>query len=160
MLTKIKSVFFFSCIFIFSACGILPDITISTNPSKDITRPPVPTEAPPIEAPPTAAVKDGWAVFTNPEAGFRFSYPDSYEVLTDETSLYGWENAVALLYDGGQSYDAVVQVWDGMAELESANPGRLDDMAIYEAGGKLISIFNITGIPEFDEIAATFTLIN
>jgi len=74
--------------------------------------------------------------------------------------LYGWDNAVALLYDGGQSYDAVVQVWEGMEELESSIPGRLEDMAIFEAGGKLISLFNITGIPEFDAIAATFTLIN
>jgi len=148
------------CTVIFSACGMLPDINISTNTSEATAPPPAPTEAPPTAAPPAAAADDGWAVYTNPEAGFRFSYPEGYDVLTDETSLYGWDNAVALLYDGGQSYDAVVQVWEGMEELEAAVPGRLPDMAIFEAGGKLISLFNITGIPEFDAIAATFTLIN
>jgi len=91
--------------------------------------------------------------------GLYFSYPDPYTVLTDEENLYGWENSIALLYNGGQSYDIVVQVWDSTEEMESNFGSRMGDVIVFEKGNEFISVFDITMEENNAAIIETFQVI-
>ena len=86
----------------------IPDTEPSPEPSEETTIQPSPD--------PYA----DWQTYTNEEYGFQFSYPDEFEALDDENNLYGWPNAVVLLYQGGQAYDIPVEVWDSESEYQQA----------------------------------------
>ena len=105
---------------------------------------------------PAVQVPEGWMIYTNEDLGFSFAYPDNYSVLTDEDNLYGWENGVLLIYDGGQSYDIVVQIWDSIEEPESIYGNRMVDAAVFEKGGQIITVFDITKEADNATIISTF----
>src|SRR3989344_6941774 len=75
----------------------------------------------------------GWKTYTNTTYGFSIKYPPSYQALTDSNNLYGWKNAVVLIYKGGQSYDLAIQVWDTEEEYKQEYKD-LSNITAYEIG--------------------------
>lgn len=98
--------------------------------------------------------------YTNPEYGFEVSYPESYQLMTDNENLYGYPNGVALLYQGGQAYDLVIEAWDTEAAYQSAYGTRVSDLKVIENKGKYITILNNTQEPENAAIVASFKVVN
>ena len=101
------------------------------------------------------SAKPGWKVYRNEKYGFQISYPDSYQALEDKENLYGWPNAVVLLYNGGQSYDLPIEVWNTKAEYE-AKYINAPNLKVIEVKGKFITLLNTNFEKEVDEIINTF----
>ncbi|OGM23987.1 hypothetical protein A2715_02330 [Candidatus Woesebacteria bacterium RIFCSPHIGHO2_01_FULL_39_32] len=99
--------------------------------------------------------KPGWKLYSNKKYGFQISYPDSYQALEDEENLYGWPNAVVLLYSGGQSYDLPIEAWNTKAEYE-AKYKTTPNLTVKEVNGKFITLLNANFEEEVDEIIDTF----
>lgn len=109
---------------------------------------------------PTSNPHEGWSVYQSEEYGFEISYPSSYEALDDANNLYGWPNAVVLLYNGGQAYDVVVEAWDSMTEYTSKHPAtETFDVEIKTINGKFISVTNYTNEENNSEILLTLATI-
>ena len=148
---------FFVLILVSAACQFSIDMG---NPAAEPTNPPTPTNTP-MPAPPDnpqPAVPDGWLTYQNTQYGFEISYPPEFQVLDDQDSLYGWPNAVVLLYNGGQSYDIAIQVWDSPADLDANYPNEARIQTV-NVNGKIISLFDITQQPENAAVIATFKLL-
>lgn len=96
----------------------------------------------------------GWQTYTNSQYGFTISHPSDYKVLTDKDSLYGWPNAVVLLYAGGQSYDVAIEVWDKEEEYKEKYPGQT--LPAYKIDGKIITISDQTKNAETSQIVESF----
>lgn len=141
-----------------SGCDIVaPFVTTATAPISQ-TEVHVMVTAQEATSVPEKAVPEGWLTYEDAEHGFYFHYPPEFEVLTDSDSLYGWENGLALLYNGGQSYDIAIQIWDSAAEMEAVY-GRGDArMHVFELGDQLISVMNITNEIDNEGIIASFTV--
>jgi hypothetical protein len=147
----------FLLILVSLACQVSVDLDNSTA---EATNPPVATDTP-MPAPPDnpqPAVPEGWLTYQNAQYGFTISYPPEYQVLEDSDSLSGWPNAVVLFYNGGQSYDIAIQVWDSQADLDAtfSNDPRIQSV---NANRKIISLFNVTQEPENTAVIATFRLL-
>ena len=99
--------------------------------------------------------KPGWKLYSNKKYGFQISYPDSYQALEDEENLYGWPNAVVLLYSEGQSYDLPIEAWNTKAEYE-AKYKTTPNLTVKEVNGKFITLLNANFEEEVDEIIDTF----
>jgi hypothetical protein len=95
-------------------------------------------------------------LYENSEYGFELWYSPEYKVLADSENLYGYPHGVALLYQGGQAYDLVIEAWDSQAEYEAAYGSRMSDLTVIQAKGKFITILDNTLTPENQEIIATF----
>jgi hypothetical protein len=121
-------------------------------PASTNTPMPAPTETQGPSAP------AGWLTYQNPQYGFEISYPPEYQVLEDQDSLSGWPNAVVLLYNGGQSYDIAIQVWDNQADLDANFPNEARIKTV-SANGKIISLFDVTQEPDNAAMIATFRLL-
>ena len=121
-------------------------------PASTNTPMPLPTETQGPSAP------AGWLTYQNPQYGFEISYPPEFQALDDQDSLSGWPNAVVLFYNGGQSYDIAVQVWDSQADLDAnfSNDPRIQSV---NANGKIISLFDVTQEPDNAAVIATFKLL-
>ena len=126
---------------------------------------PEPTQAPTSPPPqPTAtdeqpAIPTGWLTYQNLEVGFEISYPPEYTPLDDETNLYGWPHGLVLLYNGGQSYDVAIEIWDSEQEILTRYPVEGDRITTFQSGNKFISVFNITQEAENAAVVATFQLL-
>ncbi len=128
-------------------------------------------ETTPVETQPTQAIDptemptntpdpyQGWETYTNQEYGFQISYPSNYQALDDENNLYGWPNAIVLLYKGGQAYDLPIEVWDTEAEYQEKNENSLDKLIVKEVNGKYITFFNSTTDGNFQKIVNSFKKI-
>lgn len=99
-----------------------------------------------------------WILYKNEQNGFQIFHPDSYKVLSDKENLYGWPNAIVLLYNGGQSYDLPIEVWDSKAEYE-AKYQDAPNLTIKEVKGKFITFLNMNSEEEVDEIINTFLVL-
>ena len=99
-----------------------------------------------------------WKLYKNEQYGFQIFHPDSYKVLNDKENLYGWPDAIVLLYNGGQSYDLPIEVWDFKTEYVDKYK---DDprLTVKEVKGKFITLFNMNTEDEVDEIIDTFTAL-
>jgi hypothetical protein len=104
---------------------------------------------------PSPTVKPGWKVYKNEKYGFEISYPEKYKALDDKENLYGWPDAIVLFYDGGQSYDVAVEVWNSQAEYQEKYVLE-DNLTVKEVKGKFITLFNITQEEGTHEIIASF----
>lgn len=145
---------FFLLILVSAACQVSIDMG---NPAEEPTNPPAPTDTP-MPAPtdnPQPAVPDGWLTYKNTQYGFEISYPPEFQVLDDQDSLYGWPNAVVLFYNGGQSYDIAIQVWNNQADLDAIYPNEARIQTV-STNGKIISLFDVTQDPENAAVIATF----
>jgi hypothetical protein len=143
---------------VISGCaGFLPVMATETAL---IPEPEIPARATMIEAATAIAAQapEGWLTYDNDAYGFYFHYPPQYEVLTDETNLYGWENGIVLLYNGGQSYDIAVQVWESAEEMGAFYGGEDERLHVYPVGVQIISVMNITNEAESDAIIESFTI--
>ncbi|REG11531.1 hypothetical protein [Pelolinea submarina] len=154
---KTANLLFFLLILILTACQVSVDMGNSkpeatSLPAATNTPMPLPTETQKPAAP------DGWLTYQNTLYGFEISYPPEFQSLDDQDSLSGWPNAVVLLYNGGQSYDIAIQVWDSQADLDANFPNEAR-MQTVSANGKIISLFNVTQEPENAAVIATFRLL-
>ena len=127
-------------------------LVTSPSPSSKITPTPVLTASPS----PTSNVPAGWKLYQNTQYGFEFSYPVNYKVLTDSENLYGWPNAILLLYDGGQSYDLPVELWNTEAEYKTKYTDSSTYTVYKTKDGKFITLSNMNKDPEVVEIISTF----
>lgn len=122
----------------------------------DLTGQPQPTDVEEIET--ESDIPEGWTTYTNEDYSFQISYPSTYQALNDEENLYGWPNAVVLLYKGGQSYDLPIEVWNSSSEYEAKYPESMSDLlTVHEVGDFYITLFNQNQSSEVDQIIATFT---
>lgn len=122
----------------------------------------VPTSIPVVTSTssPTQNLKPGWELYQNEQYGFEFSHPASYKVLTSKDDLYGWPDAILLLYKGGQSYDLAVEIWDTEAQYKA----KYNDSSILTVfktkDGKFVTLLNQNKDSEVSEIISTFKLTN
>ncbi|KKU93254.1 hypothetical protein A3E17_02400 [Candidatus Amesbacteria bacterium RIFCSPHIGHO2_12_FULL_48_14] len=141
-----------------SACPldakVCPDGTSVGRAGSNCEFAPCPTP-PPLT--PTS-LKPGWKEYRNTKYRFTISYPANFQALDDQENLYGWPNAVVLLYAGGQSYDLAVEVWNTKAEYE-AKYKNAANLTVNEINGKFITLLNSNTKSEVDEIIATFAVV-
>jgi len=128
------------------------DTTANTNQPTPVIEPTeIPTNTPdPYQ---------DWETYTNQEYGFQISYPNNYQALDDENNLYGWPDAIVLLYKGGQAYDLPVEIWDTEAEYQQKYGSRLDEIVVKEVNGKYITFLDNTTDDNFDKIVNSFKKI-
>lgn len=118
----------------------------------------IPTEEPVTTPTPATNIPAGWKIYKNETYNFQIAYPAKYKVLTDKKDLYGWPNAVALIYGGGQSYDLPIEVWNLPSEYLAKYKSEAGLVA-KKIGDKYITLVNVNMNPEVDEIIATFKLL-
>lgn len=114
---------------------------------------PAPTPVPTDSGP---QVPSGWQTYTNSQYGFSISYPSNYKALSDKDNLYGWPDAIVLLYSGGQAYNIAIEVWDTESAYKLKYP--TEALSVYEVNGKFITISDQTKSAQNQDIIATFHL--
>lgn len=102
-----------------------------------------------------SSIPQGWKTYKSIAYGFEISYPATYEALSDQNNLYGWPNAIVLLYKGGQSYDLPIEHWNSEEEYQTKYSGQTN-YVVQKVNGKFITLFNTNLSPEVDEIIKTF----
>ena len=129
--------------------------------SKKINEDKTPVQTTPIVQTPSPepTLKVGFKKYTNEKYSFGFIYPETYKILTDSNSLYGWPKAILLLYKGGQSYDMAVELWDSEAEYKQKYASQIDNITIFKNEDILITALNTNKEPEIAEIISTFKFI-
>lgn len=108
-------------------------------------------------------VKDGQELktYSNTDYRFEIKYPARYQMLTDSQSLSSWPNAIALLYDGVQSYGMPIEVWNNESEYKSKYVNLRYEVKYFKsANGKIVTLININNDPAISEILKTFKFIN
>jgi hypothetical protein len=114
-----------------------------------------PTSTP--SASPASQIPAGWQTYTNSQYWFEISFPANFKALTDSTNLYGWPDAIALIYSGGQSYDLPIEVWNTEAQYkEKYSALKYPPTAFKTKDGKFITLTNINNDPTVTQIMATF----
>jgi len=103
-------------------------------------------------------IPEGWLTYRNEEYGFEISYPSNYKALTDKENLYGWPNAIVLIYGGGQSYDLPIEVWNTEAEYKSKY-SNAKNLYVMEVRNKYLTLVNVNFEPEVEEIIKTFKIV-
>lgn len=107
---------------------------------------------------PTIDAMTGWETYANTEYNFSIKYPSNYKLLTNKESLYGWPNAVALIYSGGQSYDLPIEIWSDKNEYKQKY-STLDEKYITMVSilnNKYLTLVNLNENEIVDKIISTF----
>ena len=126
--------------------------TITPSPTESELISPSPSLPPTT---PTSNLPVGWQTYTNSTFAFQISYPSSYQALTDSNNLYGWPQAVVLIYNGGQSYDLAIEHWATQSEYENKYPQQ-NNLTVKKVNNSYITLLNTNADPEVDQIIATF----
>lgn len=134
------------------------DIT-PTPTAINIQNPPPSPTVTPTKTDKEPNTPESWQTYTNNEYGFQVSYPVNYQALDDAENLYGWPNAVVLIYGGGQSYDLPIEIWNNASEYQDKYPNATN-LTVKQIENKYVTLLNMNNIPEVDEIIETFTEIN
>jgi len=66
---------------------------------------------------------------------------------------------VALIYNGGQAYDIVIEAWDSKAAYETEHAGNLANLTAFESKGKFITFYDNTQEPGNKEIIGSVTVL-
>lgn len=140
-----------------SGCKVTIDFGSDTYPTERPELAVPPTEVPPTIPDPTP-LPEGWAIYRNDFEGFEIAYPATYAPLDDADNLYGWPNGLLLLYNAGQSYDIVVQVWDSVEEYESVLGSDVSRVTIFPFEDRFFTVMDITQEPENATVITTFRL--
>jgi len=133
----------------------------STQPEENKTsfQSSTPAPLPSADSSLSSVIPADWQTYQNTTHGFSISYPDSYQALDDQTNLYGWPNAVVLLYNGGQSYDVIVELWDTQADYQNKYPSENFDLTVKKLGNKYLTILNSSQEDQNSAIISTFELL-
>lgn len=100
---------------------------------------------------------DKTKTYINDKHNFQITFPADYEALTDKDSLSGWPNAIVLLYNGGQSYDLPIEIWDEELSYRRRYPSsHYDTKAFKTKDNKFITLTNFNYDPEVVKIMSTF----
>jgi len=126
-----------------------PQPTPSLQPTATLAPPPTATSQ-------SANIPAGWLTYQDSTVGFSISYPTDYNPLNDAKNLYGWPNGALLLYNGGQSYDIAIEVWQQEQEAYTKYSVDGDFLKVFSCGDRFISIFDITHEPENAAVIETF----
>jgi hypothetical protein len=110
----------------------------------------------PCPTPTAADPQADWKTYTNGKYGFSIKYPGEYKALTSQDELSGWPNSVVLLYNGGQAYDIVVQVWDKEEDYQLAYPQAGNELTVQLVKGKYVTILDATKEDGNAGVIATF----
>jgi len=129
-------------------------VTVTPNTPTQTTQPPKPT----VEIS-ESDIPESWLTYKNEKHGFEISYPNNYKALDDDENLYGWPDAVVLIYSGGQSYDLPIEVWNSASEYETKYPNA-ENLIVKKVGDKYITLMNVNYKEEIDAIIETFKLTN
>ena len=150
----------FYMFFIIVICGCVPQAIPDSNRSIVIEPTPVLAEPTATEKNPAPVLSapDGWLTYEDDDFGFSFFYPPQFEILSDAESLSGWDNGILLLYNGGQSYDIAVQIWDSLEDAEAFYGGEDERLHIFPIGDQLLSVMNITNEADSDAIVESITI--
>jgi hypothetical protein len=68
------------------------------------------------------------------------------------------ENEILLLYNGGQSYDIAVQIWDSTEDMKASYGGEDERLHTFALGTQILSIMNITNEANSETIIESFTI--
>lgn len=132
-------------------------VPVSDSPSPPaVEKSPLPT--PVISPTPVSNIPVGWLTYKNTKYGFEISYPKTWKALDDKDNLYGWPDAAVLLYNGGQSYDIPIEVWDGEAQYKAKYTSQKP--IVYKVGEKFITLVDVTSEPDAQAIISTFKISN
>lgn len=127
---------------------------ITSKPQPETT--PTPQLQPPMQNEETD-VPPEWLTYKNDEYGFEISFPENYKALDDEENLYGWPDALVLIYGGGQSYDLAIEVWNNVLEYESKY-SNAENLTVKQVGSKYITLLNTNFDEEVNTIIETFKI--
>lgn len=95
--------------------------------------------------------------YVNEQFGFSFSYPKKYRATVDKT---GWPKAVVILYDGGQSYNLVVEVAQSAAEYQDLNvTNGIGETIVKSEEDLFIVMRNLNSDPEISQVIESFRFV-
>jgi len=126
------------------------------NPSPTPSQSSLPSPLPPTQSSPSSVIPSDWQTYKNTTHGFAISYPPTYQALDDANNLYGWPNGVVLLYNGGQSYDVIIEVWNTQADYQAKYSSGNFDLTVKKIGNKYLTLLNSTQEDQNSAIISTF----
>jgi hypothetical protein len=151
---------------LFAACGNVtqtqqPEATQTVKVSPVVTSEPSTTVGQsPVVTPSSTNIHMDWLTYTNATYGFEIMYPKTYQALTDKDSLYGWPKAIAVLYNGGQAYDIVIEAWDTEEEYKGKYGQGNYTFIVNKIRDKYITVTSFTDDADNKGIIETFKITN
>lgn len=132
----------------------ISEMTVLSSPSPS----PEGTPSPGATTPASPDSFSSWKTYKDETLGFQITYPPSFKVTEDK---YGWPKAVLILYQGGQSYDLVIEVWNSESEyLAKYTNQSTGTLTVKQKGSQYFTLLNGNKDATVDQIISTFEFTN